>query len=106
MSLQLSEKAWNVILLLIGVLLLPSIACYCLILATAIGWSSRPIPSFWKLPQYLALVMALLLPWIYWFLFLLARKRKWGRRTLLAIGLLSLLWLPMLAIADQLGLTY
>ena len=94
------------ILGIVAALLVPSVMCYCFLMSTAIGWSSRPVPEFWRFPQYLASVIGFGFPWVYWVLYALARRRPWARRPLLVIGVVSLLWLPLLAIADALGLTY
>ena len=94
------------ILGVIAALLIPSVMCYCLLMSTAIGWSSRPVPEFWRFPQYFASVIGFVFPWAYWVLYALARKRPWARKPLLVIGVVSLLWLPFLAVADALGLTH
>jgi hypothetical protein len=97
------EKAWNRALVAVGILLIPSVMCYCYLVATAVGWSSRPVPESWQLPQYLTTVLAFFLPWLYWILFATIRGRAWARWPLLFVGVLSLFWLPFLIIADTLG---
>jgi hypothetical protein len=96
------NNIWSVILVVLGLLLLPSILCNCYSLLSALAWSTRT--PVWELQQYALLVLVFGFPLVYWELLLTLRKLAWVRWTLLVIGILSLL--PFVALlAAYFGVT-